>query len=107
MFVLRLLCPLLMLCSPSAQAQQSRAAVIAAMRTADARQYVEAKAWLNKINAPDYVFDKAVLHASIEAEQIEDLAVLERFGLQRLHVLEHGAGQAQVFLLHLLHQLEL
>ena len=47
----------------------SSAAVIAAMRTADARQYVEAKAWLNKINAPDYVFDKAVLRASIEAEQ--------------------------------------
>ena len=51
------------------QEQQSRAAVIAAMRTADARQYAEAKAWLNKINAPDYVFDKAVLRASIEAEQ--------------------------------------
>ncbi|WP_373780232.1 tetratricopeptide repeat protein [Neisseria dentiae] len=49
--------------------QKSRAAVIGAMRYADARDFKQAKAWVDKITAPEYVFDKAVLKASIEAEQ--------------------------------------
>ncbi|WP_107928888.1 tetratricopeptide repeat protein [Neisseria animaloris] len=48
--------------------QKSRAAVIGAMRYADVKQYKQAKVWADKITSPDYVFDKAVLRASIEAE---------------------------------------
>jgi hypothetical protein len=50
--------------------------------------------------APGWISPAA---ASIEAEQVEDLPILERFGLQRFHVGEHLLGQAQVFLLHGLH----
>lgn len=49
--------------------QQSRAAIIGAMRHADLKNYAQAMAWVEKITAPDYVFDKAVLKASIAAEQ--------------------------------------
>lgn len=56
--------------------QQSRAAIIGAMRHADAKNYPEAAAWVNKISAPDYVFDKAVLKASIAAEQGKTAAAL-------------------------------
>lgn len=49
--------------------QKSRAAVIGAMRYADAKDFKQAKSWVDKITAPEYVFDKAVLKASIEAEQ--------------------------------------
>ncbi|MDO4907588.1 tetratricopeptide repeat protein [Neisseria sp.] len=49
--------------------QKSRAAVIGAMRYADAKDFKQARAWADKISAPEYVFDKAVLKASIEAEQ--------------------------------------
>ena len=51
------------------QEQQSRAAVIGAMRNADGKDYVRARTWSDKITAPEYAFDKAVLRASIEAEQ--------------------------------------
>lgn len=51
------------------QEQQSRAAVIGAMRSAEAKAYPQALKWADKITAADYVFDKAVLRASIEAEQ--------------------------------------
>ncbi|STZ76435.1 tetratricopeptide repeat protein [Bergeriella denitrificans] len=47
--------------------QQSRAAVIGAMRYADDKKFEQAKTWVEKINAPEYVFDKAVLSASVEA----------------------------------------
>lgn len=49
--------------------QQSRAALIGAMTYADAKDYVKAKQWLGKINSADYIFDKTVLSASLEAEQ--------------------------------------
>lgn len=49
--------------------QKSRAAVIGAMRYADAKDFKQARVWVDKITAPEYVFDKAVLKASIEAEQ--------------------------------------
>ena len=49
--------------------QQSRAALIGAMTYADAKDYVKAKQWLGKINSADYIFDKTVLGASLEAEQ--------------------------------------
>lgn len=49
--------------------QKSRAAVIGAMRYAEAKKFKEAKAWVEKIISPEYAFDKIVLNASIEAEQ--------------------------------------
>lgn len=49
--------------------QQSRAAIIGAMRYADMKNYTQANAWADKISAPEYVFDKAVLKASIAAEE--------------------------------------
>ncbi|MCS4532860.1 tetratricopeptide repeat protein [Neisseria montereyensis] len=49
--------------------QKSRAAVIGAMRYAEAKKFKEAKAWADKITSPEYAFDKIVLSASIEAEQ--------------------------------------
>lgn len=51
------------------QEQQSRAAVIAVMRNADNKRYTEAHGWLDKIHSPDYAFDKAVLAASLYAEE--------------------------------------
>ncbi|MDO5640203.1 MAG: tetratricopeptide repeat protein [Neisseria sp.] len=51
------------------QEQQSRAAIIGAMRNAEAKDYPQARVWADKITAADYVFDKAVLRASMEAEQ--------------------------------------
>ena len=39
------------------------------MTYADAKDYVKAKQWLGKINSADYIFDKTVLGASLEAEQ--------------------------------------
>ncbi len=51
------------------QEQQSRAAIIGAMRNADGKAYPQARAWADKISAPEYAFDKAVLRASLEAEQ--------------------------------------
>lgn len=56
--------------------QKSRAAVIGAMRYADAKDYAQAAAWADKITAPDYVFDKAVLKASIAAQQGKYVAAL-------------------------------
>lgn len=50
------------------QEQQSRAAVIATMRSADAAQYAQAREWLAKIQDPEYRFDKAVLQASLDAQ---------------------------------------
>ncbi|MDO4248302.1 MAG: tetratricopeptide repeat protein [Neisseria sp.] len=50
------------------QEQRSRAAAVAAMRNADARNYQAAREWAARIKAPGYAFDKAVLNASIEAE---------------------------------------
>lgn len=49
--------------------QQGRAAIIGAMRYADVKNYADAKRWVNKISAPEYAFDKAVLKASIAAEE--------------------------------------
>ena len=49
--------------------QKSRAAVIGAMRYADVKDYRQAKVWVGRITSPEYNFDKAVLKASIEAEQ--------------------------------------
>ena len=49
--------------------QQSRAAMIGAMRYADLKDYAAAKTWVDRINAAEYVFDKAVLTASLAAEQ--------------------------------------
>ena len=51
------------------QEQKSRAAVVAAMRSADAKQFAQAREWSNKVQSPDFVFDKAVLQASISAEE--------------------------------------
>lgn len=48
--------------------QQSRAAVMAVMRYANAKDYAQAKMWVNRINDKSYVFDKAVLQASLAAE---------------------------------------
>ena len=48
--------------------QQSRAAVIATMRSADAAQYAQAREWLAKIQDQEYRFDKAVLQASLDAQ---------------------------------------
>ncbi|QEY24669.1 tetratricopeptide repeat protein [Neisseria animalis] len=48
--------------------QQSRAAVIGVMRYAELKDTKQAKVWINRISAPDYVFDKAVLNASVAAE---------------------------------------
>ncbi|MDO4248441.1 MAG: tetratricopeptide repeat protein [Neisseria sp.] len=50
------------------QEQQSRAAVVAAMRNAEAKQFAQALEWADKIKSPDFVFDKAVLQASVNAE---------------------------------------
>ena len=36
---------------------------------------------------------------SIKTQQIEDLAVLEGFGFERFHTLEHAPGQIQVLVL--------
>ncbi|UOO77613.1 hypothetical protein LVJ85_03810 [Neisseria sp. Dent CA1/247] len=49
--------------------QKSRAAVIGAMRYADIKDFKQAKAWVERITSPEFNFDKAVLKASIEAEQ--------------------------------------
>ncbi|PSJ79228.1 tetratricopeptide repeat protein [Neisseria iguanae] len=49
--------------------QQGRAAIIGAMRYADVKNYAEAKKRADKISAPEYAFDKAVLKASIAAEE--------------------------------------
>ena len=49
--------------------QQGRAGIIGAMRYADVKNYADAKKWVNKISAPEYAFDKAVLKASIAAEE--------------------------------------
>ncbi len=51
------------------QEQQSRAAVVAAMRYADARKFEEARGWAAKIKSTDYAFDKIVLQASISASE--------------------------------------
>ena len=51
------------------QEQQSRAAVVAAMRYADAQKFEEARAWAAKIKSTDYTFDKLVLQASISASE--------------------------------------
>lgn len=56
--------------------QQSRAAIIGAMRYADMKNYTQANAWADKISAPEYVFDKAVLKASIAAEEGKTAAAL-------------------------------
>lgn len=50
------------------QEQRSRAAVLAAMRSVDAKNFRAAREWSGRIKSPAYVFDKAVLLASIEAE---------------------------------------
>ena len=51
------------------QEQQSRAAVIAVLRNADNKNFAAARKWVEKIHAPDYAFDKAVLTASLDAEE--------------------------------------
>ncbi|ROV57294.1 tetratricopeptide repeat protein [Neisseria chenwenguii] len=49
--------------------QKSRAAVVGAMRYADLKQYRQAQTWVGRITAPGFVFDKAVLKASLAGEQ--------------------------------------
>ncbi|WP_036494752.1 tetratricopeptide repeat protein [Neisseria weaveri] len=51
------------------QEQRSRAAFIGAMRNAEAGEFTKAKQWADRIVSPDFVFDKAVLSASIAAQQ--------------------------------------
>ncbi|UOP01817.1 tetratricopeptide repeat protein [Kingella potus] len=51
------------------QEQQSRAAVIAVLRNADNKNFAAARKWVAKIHAADYAFDKAVLTASLDAEE--------------------------------------
>lgn len=51
-----------------ASEQQSRAAVIGAMRYADAKDYAQANVWAGRISDKNYIFDKAVLQASLAAE---------------------------------------
>lgn len=48
--------------------QQSRAAITGAIAYGSEKNYPKARQWLAKITAPEYLFDKAVLSASIEAE---------------------------------------
>lgn len=48
--------------------EQSRAAFLSSMSLLEKNKIVAARAWANKIHAPAYRFDKAVLLASIEAE---------------------------------------
>ena len=50
------------------QNQRSKAAMMAAMRYYDERNYTEARTWINKVTDPYYNFDKAVLMASIESD---------------------------------------
>lgn len=56
--------------------QQSRAAVIGAMRYANDKDYAQAKMWVNRINDKSYVFDKAVLQASLAAESGDNAQAL-------------------------------
>ena len=51
------------------QEQQSRAAVIATLRNGDNKKFAEAREWANKIQAPDFRFDKTVLMASLNLEE--------------------------------------
>ena len=51
------------------QEQKSRAAVIGSMRNADNKDYARAQVWTDRISAPEYAYDKAVLRASLYAEQ--------------------------------------
>lgn len=57
--------------------QKSRAAIIATMRYADDKDYQSAKKWLDRINASDYAFDKAVLSASLYADRGNYAAALK------------------------------
>ncbi|WP_416190835.1 hypothetical protein [Neisseria sp. CCUG12390] len=56
--------------------QQGRAAIVGAMRYADMKNYAGAKKWVNRISASEYVFDQAVLRASIAAEEGDMAAAL-------------------------------
>ena len=56
--------------------QKSRAAVIGAMGYGDKREFKKAERWVNRITSPEYVFDKAVLKASLQAEQGNGKAAL-------------------------------
>ncbi|MFV2028999.1 tetratricopeptide repeat protein [Neisseria sp. S1] len=49
--------------------QKNRAAVIGAMRSADAKDYTGMQVWLDRIDAPEYIFDREVLRASMAAER--------------------------------------
>jgi len=52
------------------------AAVIGAMGYGDKREFKKAERWVNRITSPEYVFDKAVLKASLQAEQGNGKAAL-------------------------------
>lgn len=48
--------------------QRGRAAMTAAMIYADRRDYAKVRQWLEKVSAPEYLFDKGVLAAAAAAE---------------------------------------
>ena len=51
------------------QEDKARAAFLAAMYLAQQKDYVQAQAWTEKINAPDFAFDRLVLQGLLAAEQ--------------------------------------
>lgn len=73
------------------QEQQSKAAVIATINNVQSREYTQAKSWINRINAPEYAFDKIVLNASLEAEQSRWQAALNQ--AKKAHELPEQQGR--------------
>ncbi|XXQ67258.1 hypothetical protein ACKLNO_06305 [Neisseriaceae bacterium B1] len=51
------------------QDQKSRAALIAATRLMELKRYDEAKNWANRVDAPEFALDKAVLLANLASNQ--------------------------------------
>ena len=72
------------------QEQQSRAAVVATMRSADAGEYAQAREWLAKIEAPEYRFDKAVLQASLDVQDQQWQNALAATKQARSLTTQHG-----------------
>lgn len=51
------------------QEEQGRAAIVAALRLYDEKDYAAAREWLGKIRAPEYDFDKLVMQALLDAAE--------------------------------------
>ena len=51
------------------QEEQGRAAMVAAIRLFDEKDYAAAREWLGKIRAPEYTFDKLVMSALVDGEE--------------------------------------